>query len=69
MLISPRKTKQQDYFEAVDNADIVLTGKQVWGKKQTFNESIENWKKKKNISFQPATLFDSNICDEVEVSF
>ena len=47
MLISPRKTKQQDYFEAVDNADIVLSGKQVCGKKQTFNESIENWKKKK----------------------
>ena len=50
-LFSPRKSKQESYFEAVDKADFVQSGQQVCGRKETLNEAIENWKQRNGISY------------------
>jgi hypothetical protein len=59
-LISPQKSKQECYFEAIDKADFVLSGQQVCGRKETLNQAIENWKQRNEISYvQPVVACES----------
>jgi hypothetical protein len=59
-LISPRKSKQESYFEAIDTAEFVLAGQQVCGRKETLNQAIENWRQRNGISYvQPVGACES----------
>ena len=50
-LFSPRKSKQEGYFQAIDTAEFVHDGQQICGRKETLNEAIENWKQRNGISY------------------
>ena len=64
-LISPRKSKQENYFEAVDNADFVQSGEQVCGRKKTLNEAIENWKQRNGILYVEPLVACESVEEEI----
>ena len=49
-LVSPRKLKQETYFEEIENAQCVQSGRNVCGRKETLNEALESWKQRKGMT-------------------
>lgn len=46
-LVSPRKDKQRGFFAAVDEAEVVFSGHQICGRKETLQTAIARWKMNK----------------------
>jgi hypothetical protein len=46
-LVSPRKSKQETFFEAVDRAESVFQGVHICGRKETLCESLQKWRDRK----------------------
>ena len=61
-LISPRKSKQESYFEAIDKADFVQSGQQICGRKETRKDALANWKEQNGIDF----VHPASVCAEFE---
>jgi hypothetical protein len=48
-LVSPRKSKQETFFEAVDNSEFVLKGDDICGRKETRAEAFQKWRERKGL--------------------